>query len=277
VSPDATLLENGGLVVSLDQDRYLAIAADALLLMRQGVAEPVYALYRSPALVAGLSRRLSDQIEGIRNYTEDLQTRRAGIGLYARTASRLDALEQQLERARLQLGTAGADAPLPALGAREVFASVWTLPTGAVALQGPDGTFGFLFGDRLYATQQAIDSNTPIGPAPADLRQAIRGVLTELARVDSAELAAIQADIGQLRTESASAQRDLAAYVADQRDEGPSDTVEYGTDRMPVRNAIARTQADLALMQRDLTQLIGQRDPLSAELIDFQRTLRTVQ
>lgn len=276
VSADTTMLENGGLVVSLDQDRYLAIAADALLVMRQGVSEPVYALYRSPALITALSRELGDQIEGIRNYAEDLQTRRAGISLYARSAPQLSQLEQQLERSRLQLGTAGAEAPLPA-GAREIFASAWALPTGEIALQVPDGTFSLLSGERLYATQQDLRSNTPSGQAPADLRAAVRSVLTQLVEADRAELAAIQADIERLSAEAAGGLRDLNVYLADQRDEGPGDLVEYGTDRMAVRDAIALTRSDLALIDRDLVQLFKDRDPLSAELTDLQRALGTVQ
>lgn len=277
VSPDATLLENGGVVVSLDQERYLTIAADALLLMRQGLTEPVYALYRSPALVAALSRQLGDQVEGIRNYASDLQMRRAGIGLYTRSASRLDALAQQLERSRLQLGASGTDVPIPSAGAREIFASAWTLPTGVVALHGADGGLSYLSGDRLYPTQQDVNSNTPTGPAPADLRAAVRSVLTELVNADSAELAAVDAEIRRLGTEVTNARRDLAIYLADQQDEGSSDIVEYGTDRIPVRDAIARTESDVGLIQRDLDRLFEEQRPLSRELEDFQRALRTVQ
>jgi spermidine synthase len=274
VSADTILLENGGTILSLDEQRYLVVAADALLLMRQGSTEPVYAFYRSPTLVNSLKGEVAGQLERIRNYEDDLQTRLSGLRLYERTAASLAALEGQLERALARIGDAGSEAA-GLSAAREIFASAYALRSGVVALQGADGTNQYLSHDRLYATEQAaLGSVSSIVPAPTDLTPAVISVLRSTIDADTAEINALSADVEALTRERDAAQRDLAYYQMDQRDEGPNDLVDYGTSRMRVQDAIARTFADLALINRDLEALVGERTKLSLERNDFVLALR---
>jgi spermidine synthase len=274
LSADAIVLENGGTVVALDAQHYLAVASDALLLMRQDDATPVYALYRSPALVAGLTQALGAQVEGIRNYVEGLQMGRAGMRVYERTADRISALEARLEQAQLQLGTPGSEPILPFANAREIFASVYALSSGAIALHETDGTYRILYGDRLYATEADVASQSPVGDAPVELRAAVRTVLQQVVDNDAAEIRALQADIVETSRVQADALYDLRYYQTDQRDEGPQDIVDYGTSQMYVGDAIEKTFADLVRIGRQLTELEGERGTLDAERAHFANALR---
>jgi spermidine synthase len=274
ISADAIVLENGGAVVTLDPQHYLAVASDALLLMRQDDATPVYALYRSPTLVARLTQALGAQVEGIGNYVEDLQMRQSGIRLYERSAERISTLKARLEQAQLQLGTPGAAPALPFANSREIFASVYALSSGAIALHEADGTYRILYGDRLYAGEADITSQTPLGDAPVELRTAVRTVMQQVVDNDTAELRALQVDIDETSHAQADALHDLGWYETDQRDEGPQDVVDYGTSQIYVRDAIEKARADLSRIERQRTELEGERGTLDAERAQFANALR---
>src|SRR5439155_2940216 len=143
LTEDALVLDTNDVVVTLGDDHYLLVADDALAMLGAKSAEPIYALYRDPALVTSLVRELQNQRLTLQMQIADLAngvdrqrwmgTVLPGVRRHVDEVANLRATDQQLADTIARLSTA-SEAVAPPAGGKEVFAGVYALPSGVVAL-----------------------------------------------------------------------------------------------------------------------------------------------
>lgn len=158
LTEDALVLDTNDVVVTVDRDHYLFVDEGALVMLNTQSAEPVYSLYRDPALTNTLVRELEAQRVTLQRHILDLSD---GV-------DRMDWLGAVLPHVRLhveevkslreterQLGTVierlrgATSAAVPPEGGKEVLTGIYALPSGIVALHNPDGSYSYLSGDKL--------------------------------------------------------------------------------------------------------------------------------
>jgi spermidine synthase len=287
VTEDALLLQNSDMVVTLDTDHYLLLDDDAYVLLGADSPEPVYGLYRDPALTQSLITEMTNQRAVIAANIADLDdgiTRQRWIGtVLPAQRHRSDELvnlrdtDRQLAAAiaRLQAGVPGT--PPPA-GAKQIFVGVYALPSGVVALHNPDDTYSFLKGTKLYTDQAAAEAGGANGAAASPaLVKVVRAMLDQALQTDTAELSSFDADIADADADLTSLQSDLQTYTNIQRVSGNNEQVDYGTSEIAVIDAIAATQRDIDTTNKLKADLVSRRQLIVDEQGPYQAAKAALQ
>ena len=271
---DMVILDNGDIVVTLSDAAYLVVSGGAVTLYNSASPDPVLPLYPDPRLFENLTARLQDQKTALAGEINLRRDWLAWVGWTSRLfpavqqdeaeVAGLTDLDKRMETALAHLKAARPVAPPPDLppaqsaGAIELFVSGGLLADGRVALI--DATGHYLFTDGKTVTTAGKTSLCP----PA-LASALRSVLTKLSREFLADLAADEKDLQTLAADKASLDKDKADYTSLANANGQDYDVDYGTQEIPVTDALIRTDSDLQQNAQDTTDTLRDRTEKTAQ------------
>ena len=286
---DMFVLENGDVVISLSDSAYLLLSNGSISLMNQKSPDPLMALYPDPVLFQNVQAQLLDQQAGVQQAGLARQDWLSWVGwtqamlpTIAEDRAELNNLmdlNRRLDAALSRLGAPPAAAQPTNLqqGQVELFFGGLLLPDGSVALRGPDGQTITTDGKRLWKGEKEHPSE--IRACPTLLRTALRSVLLKLQKEDAGTLASDNNDLSTFASDLQSLQKDMADYTAIQQANSydPEYTVDYGTEEIPVTDALSRTQRDLDQNAKDtkdtqteIDRLTAEQDKITQALILFQ-------
>lgn len=146
----------------------------------------------------------------------------------------------------------------PPADAVELFVGCYLLADGRVSIYGPDG--------RPKTMNMATVRSDP------KLSSVVGSTLKKLMAENQADTQAAVQDYKQAEADQASTQNDLYQYESI-RNANPYDQdyqVDYGTDSIPVYQAISLTSTDLMTIRTDLLRTEGEWRRLQAELARMQ-------
>lgn len=273
LTPEADITNEGQVAIALNETAYLLIDSELAMVVDQQSGEPLIYLERDAAQVWRIAKEIERQRRGLEQTARAKQVWVNWVDWLdfapwtegdRRELANVQAMAGRLQKARDSLGAVTASQPPlsqpPVAGAFELFSGVWLLPDGSgLALRTPDG-LEFMDGANLYSDQQraqVVDKTYP-----AQFKALIAALVGQELKDRSATLTRVQSDLSLARTDLATLERDLAEYTALQRGNSDSYEVDYGTEQIPVVEALRRTNDDLArtrqladLLQRQLTEL----------------------
>jgi hypothetical protein len=277
---DLVVLDNGDVVITLSDHVYLLASGGQLGLLSDTQPDPLLMLYPDPDLFDNIrahlqaeqavARRESAARRDWLSWTGWTQALFPAVAEDRAELRNLDDLSRRLDAALANLGQPPADAnPLtpPPADQVELFVGGVLLPNDQVALRGADGHWLYTDGKHLWR-DKAEGQGTPIAPP---LAAALRGVMAKLQKEFLADKASDDHDLQGLASDRASLQRDLAEYQSLYASNGYDGTyeVDYGTDEIPVADALARTRTDLDQNARDTQQTQTERDKLGMDVVQL--------
>jgi spermidine synthase len=280
---DMLVLDNGDVVITLSDSAYLLVTGGTVALMSAKTPDPLVALYPDPDFFQRLRAQLQGQKEGAQREAAARRDWLSWVGwtgpLFASVATEqtelrnLNDLSRRLDLASGRLGTpkSGRSPSKLSPDAFELFFGCFLLPDNRITLCDAEGYW-------LTTDGRTLDSDKPGAPSrpcPPELVAALKSVLPKLQKEFAADIASDDNDLRQLASDQASLQSDLSQYQSLYAANGyQSDyEVDYGTDEIPVSDAISRTQNDLQQNAQDTAQAHADRDKLAAAIQRLGATL----
>ncbi|GAC1357033.1 MAG: hypothetical protein NVSMB42_15990 [Herpetosiphon sp.] len=277
LTPEADVLDNGAVMVSLSDRASLLLADDVTTLLDSTTGEPVLFLRRDPALYWRTQQELIRQRLGMNNSVLGKQEWIKWVDWLdfspwhaADTAElvNLQTTVNLLDESLKNLGPVPAQQPPlpqpPLPSAVQLFSSVWADPAGKqVIVERPSG-LAFVTSRGWWSDpthQQPITD-----PYPASFRTLLGPLLKQTQSDVLGSDARLQSALSSARQDQAMLQGDLATYTGIQRARGSAEVVEYGTSNIPVAEALTRTADDLrrtAQLIESLTQQNNARPQLT--------------
>lgn len=282
---DMMVLENGDVAITVSDNAYLLVSESRLTLMRSQSPTPLMPLFPDPELFRNIVARIQDQLASVRREADVRRDWVSWVGWTSalfetvrddkKEIANLEDLQRRLTAAasRIKPPTESSTASLLPANSTELFVEGFLLPDRRIALLGPDGKW-------LYTDGKQVESEDPgVKPtaAPKELTAAITGVLAKLRKELAADMKSDDDDIRDLNTERSGLQSDLAEYQQIYSSNGYQGDyeVDYGTDSIPVSEAISRTQQDLDQNQQTLQQTTQERDKQAADLASIDTAIRS--
>ncbi|HLV82052.1 MAG TPA: hypothetical protein VKT32_17310, partial [Chthonomonadaceae bacterium] len=290
---DMYVLDNGDVVISLSDAAYLLLTNGTVALMSQKSPDPLMTLYPDPVLFQNVRMQLEDQQVGVQQAVLARQDWLSWVGwsstlLPATAADRaelnnLQDLSRRLGTALERLGAPPATAQPTNLQPDQVelFFGGLLMPDGTIALRGADGQSLFTDGKELWQGDREHPSN--IRNCPALLGSALHSILLKLRQEDAGTVASDKNDLAGLQSDRVSLEKDLQEYQDIQQTNlrygygEVNPDVDYGTEEIPLSDALDRTQRDLAQNQQDLDRTQADIDKLTAEQERIARILDQLQ
>lgn len=284
LTPETDILNDGKVVVTLNDVAYLLIDSELVTVIDQKTGEPMLFLEREPALIWRAAKEIERQKLGLEQSAHAKEAWMTWAGWLSFgpgtegdrvELTNMRAMVQRLDAARASLGAVPATAPTlpspPVEGAFEVFTGVWLLPDGSgLALRLPD-RLGFMDASEIYSDQQhtqLLDERYPQNFKTfivSYLQQEVKDRDATLSRLKS-ELATEQAELGLL-------QQDKVEYDAIRITSAESTLVEYGTSEITLAEALRLTNADITRVQQRITLIEGQIKTLPSEVMAAERLI----
>ena len=271
---DMLVMDNGDVIITLSDSAYLLVNEGKVALFHQKRPDPLFAMMPDPELFQAIREQLEDQklmAEGEIRLREDwLEWAGWTSALFPTVkadkaeVANLRELLKRLETALQRLGTPKPDAAPKVLppGAVELFAGAFLLPDRTVQLRRPDGGWQMTNGKTVWAAENRAKTS----PAPPELQDALKSILTKLEKELNADLQADDTYLNELYTDMGSLQKDLAEYTQLGSQWGMSESVDYGTDEIPCSEAIDRTQKDITDTQKEWQETQQDRTKTAADL-----------
>jgi hypothetical protein len=282
-SDDMSVLDNGDVVVNVSESVYILLTNGTAALMSAGSPDPIMMLYPDPELFANVKDQLAQQQS---NVVAAAAVRRDWLAWSGWTASflptvrsdrdelrNLTDLMHRLDLAQQRLGAPPAGNANPGLkpGETELFIGCVIRQDGTIALHEPDGRW-------LTTDLATIKHNTDSHPCPPVLAAAVRSALDRVLRDTKSGLKADTADLQQLNLDVSELNTDMNQYLNIRDMYGDSSyEVDYGTDEIPVSQAISKTNQNLEQAQReirateaDIEKLKAQQDVLDAAVARYR-------
>ena len=284
-SDDMSVLDNGDVVVTVSDSSFLLLTNGTVALMSNRSPEPVMMLYPDPELFANVQDQISRQLGGVQNavvsrrdwlswvgWTSVMLPAVAGDKMELRN---LQDLSKKLEVALVRLGAppAGATVATRSPDQLELFIGGVLTSDGSILLR--DGSGKWLRTDgKTIQDANASDARTG-KPCPPALVGIIRSALEQARKETTGGVASDQHDMQQLDGDYSSLQSDLSQYqsLEAQNYGDPGYQVDYGTDEIPVGDAINRTNNDLAQNFTDRTNTSKDIDLLQRQLAHIDSAL----
>lgn len=252
---DMLVMENGDVIVTLSDTAYLLVTGGTVALMSSQAPDPLAPLYPAPNFFKSLEEQLRDQQAAAQAEIKNRQDWLAWVGwtsaLFRSTADdklelkNLQDLSKRLDLALSRLGKPPEGAtPVGQERAQQVelFVGSYLTPEGTIALRAPDDRWLSTDGQQMWRSDDLQRR-----PCPPHLKAALKSVLAKLEKEMQADRAAQDNDLKELEAERDSLAKDLTEYktiLAANGYQGDYE-VDYGTDEIPVSEAIARTQSDI--------------------------------
>ena len=146
-------------------------------------------------------------------------------------------------------GEAPQPAPPPVPGAVEVVSDIYIMPNSTtVALKLPSGS-AFMTDTDWFKDK---DLREPIGtpPYPKDFKNALKAMLKQQIADSGTSTTRLQKNLNDANLTMASLQRDLGEYNACKADTQMWESVEYGSQQIPLADALQKTQTDIDRCQQ---------------------------
>lgn len=288
LSPEADILADGTVVIAITDKAYLQIREDASTLIRTNSGEPIVDLYRDPGQVWRIGNEIRRQRLGLlktidaKNKWNNWLSWMNFAPWYNEDHVELKNLQDSLQRldlAEKSLGTIPNQmppiAPSPEATAIELFSGIWMNQTGSTLIvKRKDGSFCSFNGrEWLLKTSRTKE-------LPETNSKALNEVVSSFLKDELKDSAAVR---GRLTENLADANRDLSSLERDKRDYntlsksmGPTALVEYGTMRIPLKEAIKRTQDDLDKTVQRIEIIKQQLFELPNELVVARQMIDTL-
>ncbi len=277
---DMLVMDNGDVVVTLSENAYLLVNAGKVALFHQKLPDPLLAMMPDANLFQAIREQLEDQklmAEGEIRLREDwLEWTSWTSALFPTVkadkaeVANLRELLKRLDTALQRLGTPKPDTAPKTLptGAVELFAGAFLLPERTIQFRRPDGGWQMTDGKTVWAEENRAKTS----PAPPELQDALKSILTKLEKELNADLQADDTYLRELQTDMASLQHDLAEYNGIALSSGNSEEVDYGTEEISCGEAINRTTQDIADTQKEFQETLQSRQKSAADITTIQHT-----
>ncbi len=264
---DLVAMDNGDFVVSLSENAILVVSQGAVNLVDVKTGKNLVPVFAEPKLFSEIRAEVSSQAGDL---DHEVAVRRDWLSWAGWTSEffgtvkadnaeylNLQDLKRRLGGAVKKLGTSSESNVINLEdGAIELFVGCHILSDNRIALYGPGGKVSTSDG-----TSMVLPSGHKISIDP-DLKAALVSVMKKMIKESDQDIASDQTDLQSLQAEQSSTENDLREYqnIQVQNSYDPGYEVDYGTDSIPVEQAIQQTQADLASIiqeQRQLQQSIA--------------------
>ena len=287
-SDDLTVLDNGDVVVNISRDTYVLLTNGTAALMSSSSPDPLMMIYPDPELFANVQDMINQQLSSA---AAAASVRRDWLAWTSWTSAFLPAVKadqkelanlrdlmHRLDLAQQRLGSppAGATPSKPSAGELELFIGCFLKPDGTVAIREPNGQW--LSTDLQTLTHVDAKGKITSQPCPAPLIAAIKDTLDSVVKATTAGIEADKHDLDSLRSDYNALSADLSEYQNIQMAQGDSNyEVDYGTEEIPVYQAINRTEQDIqqtktefAAIEKDIEKLQNQLTTLRNAISRFR-------
>jgi hypothetical protein len=181
--------------------------------------------------------------------------------------SNLQDLQKRLDTAVQRLGKPppNAASAAPSKDQIELFIGAALMQDGTVSIRDVGGKWINTDGRYLKTTDTI---SAAARPCPPMLAAALTSALVKLHKDASGGIASDQNDARQLEMDYSSLQNDLSQYkfLQSSNEGAPNYEVDYGTDEIPVWDALQRTTRDLNQNEQDRTATQADIEKLQKEL-----------
>lgn len=279
-SDDMSVLDNGDVVVSVSDTAYLLLTNATVALMSSSSPDPIIMMYPDPTLFANVHEQIVRQQASIRDAIVSRADWLSWVGWTStmvpavagdrQELNNLKDLKTRLDTAAQRLGRPpdAATSTTPGRDQIELFIGAVLMQDGTISLRGANGSWINTDGRALHSS--STGDNVP-ALCPPMLTAALKSSLGKLRKDAAGGIASDQYDIQQRELDNASLQNDLSQYQGLQSANygDPNYEVDYGTDEIPVWDAISRTQ-------RDLTQNSSEREATQKDIDRLQEELTRI-
>lgn len=285
LTPETDILSDGKVVVLLADDTYLLLEPDVSTVIDGATGAPLLFLTSEPAQIWRAAKEIDRQRLGLRRSADGKQAWLDWLDWLEfapwrsnddqRELETMKSMADRLEAARATLGAVPDNPPSlpapPVPGAFELFSGAWLLPDGsALALRLPDG-LAFMDGKGWY--RDAARTQALAEPYPAAFKAVVARMLETQVRNHDATFARLEGEVRLAGNEVNLLLKDKAEYEGIARTNSPETSVEYGSNEIPLREALRRTNDDLARAQQRQTLLQAQFNRLPDELNAARRAI----
>lgn len=278
---DLLAMDNGDFVIPLSDTAFLVVADGRITFMDGKGGKPLMPIYAEPKLFEDIRKEVSSQSGDLRT---EITNRRDWLAWAGWTSDlfptvkgdtaeylNLQDLDRRLKVATKHLGASSESSSLSAPdGAVELFVGCHVLSDNRIAFYAPGGKVSTADGTTLTRPD---GKQEPLKP---ELKAAVVSILTKMLKETRQDIVSNIAQRQSLMQDQAATERDLQEYqsIQNQNFYDPTYEVDYGTDSIPVGQAIQLTQSDLNSITSDEDVLDGQDRRSRAEFERFQSALQ---
>lgn len=281
---DLLVLDNGDVVITLSDTAFLVAAQGTLTLNSNDGPDTLLDMNPDPNLFAAITADLQGQKQTARREIDARRDWLAWVGwtapLFASVSDdqaevrNLEDLDRRLTAALARIGQPppGATPTVVTPDQAEMFVGCLLLPDNRAALRGADGHWHSTDG-RTITSDAPRAKSEPCSPA---LTAALRSVMLKLQKEFTADVASDDNDLRATESDRASLENDLREYQSLYAANGydSSYEVDYGTDEIPVSDALSRTQTDLQSNTADHDQIVSDRARATGNLDRLAQALQ---
>jgi len=279
---DLLAMDNGDFVIPLSDSVFLVLAESQVNLVDTQGNKPLMPIFAEPKLFDSIRSEVAAQTKDL---GREVSTRKDWLSWVGWTSSlfstvkaddlefrNLQDLQRRLGGAMKRLGNSSESHSIAA-GEDEVelFVGCYVLNDNRIAIYTPGGHRAIADGKTMVTpTGQTI----PLNP---QLKTAITSVLKKMIKESQQDMNSDITENKSLLAEQASTQKDLNDYqsILIQSGSDPAYEVDYGTDSIPVSQAIDKTQQDLTSITIDIAALEASYSKSQTEMARFQSALQT--
>lgn len=278
---DLMAMENGDFLIPLSDTVFLVVAEGQVNLMDSQGTKPLMPVYAEPKLFESIRAEVASQSKDL---DQEVSTRRDWLSWVGWTSSlfstvqadtvefrNLQDLQSRLGGTMKRLGASPESQSLaPSDDAVELFVGCYVHNDGRVSITMPGGQKALLDGKTI------VDPAGESSPLSPQLKQAIVSVLKKMIKETQQDVASDIAERQSLVADQQATQSDLDQYLAIQTQAAydPTYEVDYGTDSIPVGQAIEKTRQDLNSILFDQAALDTSIAKSKMETERFQSTLQ---
>jgi len=277
---DLLAMENGDFIIPLSEGVFLVVAESQVNLMDTQGGKPLMPVFAEPKLFESIKKEVAAQGQDL---DREVSTRRDWLSWVGWTSSmfstvkadndeflNLQDLQRRLQGAMKRLGSSSESHSIEA-GEDEVelFVGCYVRSDNTIALYTPGGHAAIMNGKTLVTP---TGQTTPLKP---ELKTAIVSVLKKMIKESMQDIVSNAAEQKSLVAEQVSTENDLQQYqsIQMQNSYDPTYEVDYGTDSIPVSQAIDKTRSDLSSIMFDQAALDSDTRKKQAEMKRFQSAL----
>lgn len=277
---DLLAMENGDFVIPLSETVFLVASKGNVNLMDSQGGKPLLPIFAEPKLFEEIRKEVATQ--GTQIDTE-VSSRRDWLSWAGWTSSmfptvkadseeftNLQDLQHRLGVAIKNLGYSSESSSIAVPeDAVELFVGCHILADNRLAFFGPGGSASYSDGRTMVGP---TGSKEPISPS---LKKAILSVVKKMMAESQKDIASDKAERVSLKSEASATQTDLNEYQSIQAQNGmdPTYEVDYGTDSLPVSQAIQMTMSDLNAINLDEQLLDVNQKKSESDLVRYQAIL----
>jgi spermidine synthase len=273
---DMLVLANGDVAITLSDRAYLLASGGKLALMSQKSPRPLLSLYPDPELFQRIIAQVQEQQAVVEREIAARRDWLAWVGwthaLFSSVADdqaelrHLEDLRHRLAAAMTRVGQPAGPAASYSVTpqAVELFVGCYLMPDTRVAVRGAAREWLYTEGRRLWSD----GPNAKAAPCPPELSASLQSVMLKLRKEFTADLASVDSDLRDLGSNRASLEKDLSDYQSIYATNGyqADYEVDYGTDSIPVSDALARTRRDIDQNQQDTERSMADRAKLTSDM-----------